>query len=99
MHDRGIGVGAEGAAIGNRVAVEPDDGNAAGHAVGVGPFRGTQPWGAPGAIDEVGKTLVRVGERGEFAAQVFKFFPQVHGRSVRSGGSAATAGSGPPDQL
>ena len=56
-------------------------------------------WGAPSAIDEVGKPLVRVGERGKFAAQVFKFFPQVHARSVRRSGAAATNGSGPPDQL
>ncbi len=58
---------------------EPDDRDAAVHAVGVDALRGRERWHAPGAVDDEGEALLQIIEEGEVGDELVEFPGERHG--------------------
>jgi SAM-dependent methyltransferase len=80
LHERTVGVTAEIETAVAQVPDQPDLGDAAADAVGIGPIRLGQRGEAPGAVHDSGEALLRVGDDREVVDELLLFFGEGHGR-------------------
>jgi len=77
-----LGVGAEIAEAIAELADEPDDGDAAADAVGIGALGGRERRDAFRAVDHEGEALLRIVDDGEILNELFQFARERHAGSV-----------------